>query len=775
MKDVFKQLLKLRWEGRRTENPELVRAQFAALSRLIPLMYFILVANAWVLAATFRGLAPLTHTVYAVLALTLVSALRLLRWWKQRHAEVTAKDARHELRRTNLVAALLCVAFLGWGFALFPYGDAFAKAHVAFYISVSMLSCMFCLIHTRPASLIIGALGGTGFVVFFASTGVPVLVGMATNVALVAAAAVVVVLIQNRDFAHMVNARTESRRRELEQARLLRMIDDMPVAVMTVNPRTFDIDYVNKTSRQTIGRIEHLLPVKASELVGTSIDVFHRHPEHQRRILANPANLPHRTRITVGPEVLDLQVTAISGADGSYLGPMLTWAIVTKEVEAERQILQLAHHDTLTGLPNRTTFQKAVETALSRPDAPRALLLVDLDGFKTVNDTRGHRAGDELLRMVAARLAEACSAPDVVLARLGGDEFAVLLPDNDRSHAESLAAAVVASLSAPYTLDGDRQVRIGASIGIALASLHGQDGETLMLHADMALYAAKAAGRGAARVFSHEMETRAQDRLQMEHMLREALKQPNRLFVFYQPIVDVASGRITAREALLRWHDPVRGWIPPSEFVPVAEGSALIDELGMFVLERACMCASGWTDAARVAVNVSASQLGKGKLVEAVQRALAAARMAPVRLELEITETALMNREAEGIAELRQLRDMGVRIALDDFGTGYSSLAHLRAFPFDKIKIDGSFVRDSVHRPDCAAVVRAVAELGSRLGVTTVAEGVETASQLQCVRQEGCTEVQGYLFGRPAPDPLDAAALQVLNEVRHNPGKREEA
>ena len=303
------------------------------------------------------------------------------------------------------------------------------------------------------------------------------------------------------------------------------------------------------------------------------------------------------------------------------------------------------------------------------------------------------------------------------------------------------------------------------SVGIALAPEHGADSETLLLHADIALYAAKAAGRGASRLFSAAMEARMQERVRLENHLREALRQRDRLFVFYQPIVDLASGRVTTREALMRWHHPSRGWNAPGEFIPVAESGGLIDELGLFVLRRACQSAAGGADGTRVAVNVSAGQLGKGSLVPAVQDALAATGLAAGRLEIEVTETALLNHEAEGIAELRRLREMGVRIALDDFGTGYSSLAHLRAFPFDKIKIDGTFVRDAVDRPDCAAVVRAVAELGSRLGVATVAEGVETQAHLERIRLEGCTEVQGYLFGRPAPDAGDAARIAALDET----------
>ncbi|MBN9277953.1 MAG: GGDEF domain-containing protein, partial [Hyphomicrobium sp.] len=284
---------------------------------------------------------------------------------------------------------------------------------------------------------------------------------MAVNALLVTCALLVVVLIQSRDFARMVNAQTYARRREQEQSRLLRMIDDMPVAVMTVEPDTLIINYANETSKQLIGSIEHLLPIKADTLVGTCIDVFHRHPEHQRKLLADPANLPHKARIKLGPEVLDLQVSAVNDDDGSYIGPMLSWAIVTKEVEAENRIRHLAHYDTLTGLPNRTTFHEQLAATFATRDNRNALLFIDLDGFKLINDTQGHRVGDLLLQQVANRLRAACTAPGVLIGRLGGDEFAVLLPHDNADETAVFADALVESLGAPYHLDVYRRLQIG--------------------------------------------------------------------------------------------------------------------------------------------------------------------------------------------------------------------------------------------------------------------------------------------------------------------------
>ncbi|WP_253200986.1 putative bifunctional diguanylate cyclase/phosphodiesterase [Sphingomonas quercus] len=429
---------------------------------------------------------------------------------------------------------------------------------------------------------------------------------------------------------------------------------------------------------------------------------------------------------------------------------MLTLAIVTKEVEAERHIWHLARYDALTQLANRSTFHEALRRHLEAR-LPAALLFIDLDGFKLVNDTRGHRAGDRLLVQVADRLRSICEAPGASLARLGGDEFAVLIPHSEDADARALAVRVIGLLSEPYDLDPG-QVRIGASVGIALAPEQGETGELLLARADIALYAAKSAGKGVALVFAPEMEARIQERVLLEGQLREALQDRQGLSVFYQPIVSIKTGQVTAREALVRWYHPVRGWIPPSEFVPVAEQSGLIDALGEFVLTTACRDAALWEDGARVAVNVSAAQLGRDLVAQHILSALVNSRLAPDRLEVEVTETALLDEGRDVIGDLRRIRALGVRVALDDFGTGFSSLAHLRLFPFDKIKIDGSFVKEATSRPDCAAIVRAVADLGRRLGVTTVAEGVETRAQYACVREEGCTEVQGYLIGRPAPN-----------------------
>jgi len=460
---------------------------------------------------------------------------------------------------------------------------------------------------------------------------------------------------------------------------------------------------------------------------------------------------------------LDCYSAPVLDRSGHNYGRILAFRDITESRLAQSHIRHLAHYDSLTELANRHTFQAQLEERLSNRNEGFGLLFVDLDGFKLINDTQGHSIGDELLRQVADRLRSAFKKPNVFIARLGGDEFAGIVPDVSPDRAIELGDSLIELLSAPYRLEGERQLQIGASVGIALAPEHGEEAGTLLSRADIALYAAKAAGKGTACLFSADMEIRIQQKAHLEANLRAALDSEEGLFVFYQPIVDIATGKVTGREALMRWHLPEYGWISPGEFIPVAEQSGLIDKLGTFVLHRACRDAVRWEDGARVAVNISANQLGKGTLAQLVLSALMKSGLPPDRLEIEVTETALLGDEQLTISDLRRVRSLGVRVALDDFGTGYSSLAHLRLFPFDKIKIDGSFVKDAIEQPECAAVVRAIADLGRRLGVTTVAEGVETRSHLECIRDEGCSEFQGFLYGRPMPTDEDAPIVAALN------------
>ncbi|MFL9709417.1 putative bifunctional diguanylate cyclase/phosphodiesterase [Methylobacillus sp. Pita1] len=748
------------------DNPELLYAKYTELSHFIPLPYSILVANSWVLAISFIGAAPTGMTLYIAAFLSAICIARTMVWWRNRNLALTHEKTLREIRRTNRVAAIMTLAFLTWAMILFTHGDTYSQSQVIFFLAISLISTIFCLIHLPSAVLIVAGIMTVFFTSFLAVINVLALKAMAVNILLVLVAAVIIILIQSRDFARMTTAKAELRRQLREQEKLLHMLDDMPVAAMTIDLDTFRIDYANATSIDLIKGIEHLLPVKAENLLGAPIEAFHKFPQYRRRLLADPANLPHTSRIRLGPEIVEVHISAVRDNEGRYVAPMVTWAIITKEVEAEKQILQLAHYDPLTKFSNRGRFYEQLMDSLQAPDSRVGILFIDLDGFKLVNDSRGHLVGDTLLKQVADRFRRytASHGGCKTIGRLGGDEFAVLMEHNAPRQAEALAASLIDIITAPFHLGEDINVNIGASIGIALAPQHGATAELLLARADIALYAAKAAGKCTFKMFSVDMEQRIQEHNYLELSLRMALEHDENLFVFYQPIIDIETGQVTTREALVRWYHPQRGWIPPEEFIPVAEQIGLIGRLSHFVIHRACNDESRWEEQVGVAVNISANLIGKGILADMVQSALAASGLSPSRLELEITETALLNHAETGIEELRQLRSTDVRIALDDFGTGYSSLAHLRVFPFDKIKIDGSFVRDAVTRSDCAAVVKAIADLGKRLNVVTVAEGVETTEQLDLVRAEGCMTAQGYLYGYPMPTEEYAEQVEQLNQ-----------
>ncbi len=441
---------------------------------------------------------------------------------------------------------------------------------------------------------------------------------------------------------------------------------------------------------------------------------------------------------------------------------------ITERIEAERRMRHLALHDYLTGLPNRLLFDERLAAAVADTTARRgqvALLCIDLDDFKGVNDTLGHPAGDELLRQVAERLSRVVGRGDLV-ARLGGDEFAILQHGVEGPEAAAaLAAQVTAALAAPFRIT-EQEVFCSATVGIALSGGQAVEPGDLLRHADIALFAAKAAGRGGFRFFSPELNARLHERKLIEARLRVALENRS-LQLAYQPQYALRTGRLVGVEALVRWHDPELGQVPPDRFVAVAEDSAQILELGEFVLYEACAQAARWRAAGlpigRIAVNLSPAQFAYQDLVDMVGRTLRATGLPAEALELEITEGTLMRDRRGAIATLEALHALGVTIALDDFGTGYSSLAYLKRFPLDKLKIDRSFVADIPDDPDDVAIARTIITLGKTLGLTVLAEGVETPAQRDFLLQEGCDEAQGYLFARP----LTAEQLEaILREDR---------
>jgi diguanylate cyclase (GGDEF)-like protein len=453
----------------------------------------------------------------------------------------------------------------------------------------------------------------------------------------------------------------------------------------------------------------------------------------------------------VEQQLQDGRIISVISAPLSTGGGVTIHMDVTEKRNSEKQIAFLAHHDALTGLANRVQLHEHIESRLKHErDEGFALLCLDLDHFKDINDTLGHSIGDSLLCAVSSRLLQLVRDTDLV-SRTGGDEFSIVQSGTKQTiaAAAALAARVVEALSVPFDL-GEHHVVIGASVGIAIAPDDGDDADRLLKNADMALYQSKDDGRGKFHFFKSEMDDEAQARRILELELRKAVS-AGEFEVFYQPIVNLEQDEISGFEALLRWNHPTRGLVPPDAFIPLAEETGLIVAIGEWVIRQACVEALTWPSDLRVAVNVSPVQVRSKNLVPAIMSALATTGLRADRLEVEITEAVLMFNDDVTLTVLHQLRSLGVRISMDDFGTGYSSLSYLRSFPFDKIKIDRSFVRDLIEKPDSIAIIRAVTGLGHSFGITTTAEGVETQGQLDQMRAEGCTEVQGYFYSKPRP------------------------
>ncbi|MGA2894427.1 MAG: EAL domain-containing protein [Xanthobacteraceae bacterium] len=490
-------------------------------------------------------------------------------------------------------------------------------------------------------------------------------------------------------------------------------------------------------------------------------DFLDREPEDYRAGNLAAQTLGKVTSLIVeGKEGREVLVTTSPTPDGGWVA---THEDITERRKNEAKIAYMAQHDALTDLPNRVQLYERLRQMLARPKRGEsvAVFCLDLDRFKDVNDAHGHPVGDLLLQSVARRLRQCIRDADMV-ARLGGDEFAIVQAGASQpTDATSLASRLIEVIGAPYEIGG-RQVTIDLSIGIALAPDDGQDPERLLKNADLALYRAKSDGCGLYRFFEPEMDARMQARRALEIDLREAIAN-GEFELFYQPLIDLQTEHVTGFEALIRWHHPERGLIPPLEFIPLAEETGLIGPIGDWVLRQACAEAATWPSDVKIAVNLSPVQFKNKSLLLSVVSALAASGLSASRLELEITESVMLQDGNTTLAILHELRGLGVRISMDDFGTGYSSLSYLRKFPFDKIKIDQSFIFDMSDHSESLAVVRAVIAMGSGLGIATTAEGVETPEQFKQLKLEGCTEVQGYLFSRPQPAAEVKGLLASIN------------
>jgi diguanylate cyclase (GGDEF)-like protein/PAS domain S-box-containing protein len=536
---------------------------------------------------------------------------------------------------------------------------------------------------------------------------------------------------------------TEMKQRE-ESFRLL--FESNPAPMFVYSPESETITAINGAAAEHFG-----LDLQISPGIPTST-IFDRQEWNEAR-LALRGDAPIRERIwrqiRSDGKLLESILFARETGFGDTASIIVCVFDVTEQRRAEARIAHMARHDELTGLANRAQCRETLGTLmlkLGRSQGGIGLLAIDLDYFKAVNDTFGHLSGDALLELAAERMV-AIAPPGALVARLGGDEFAVVLSDIQQS--ADVAQQLVDVLSQPFLIE-DNRIHIGASVGVARAPADAQDVETLIRFADLALYAAKSERRGSVAHFVPEMDVAARERRLLENDLREAVLTGG-LEVHYQPLIDLNTNHVEGYEALLRWRHPTRGSIHPDQFIPVAEETGLIDMIGQFVLRAACEQAVKWPDDKKIAVNVSPVQFRSSNLLMIVTQALAASGLTPSRLEIEITEAVLIEKNTQVSATMNALRTLGVGISMDDFGTGYSSLSYLMNYPFTKIKIDKSFIDGLDTKPNSQAIVRAIIGLGGSLGMTVTAEGIEQSGVLEYLRSEGCSQGQGYLFGAACP------------------------
>jgi diguanylate cyclase (GGDEF)-like protein/PAS domain S-box-containing protein len=553
---------------------------------------------------------------------------------------------------------------------------------------------------------------------------------------------------------------TEQRQLERERDRNREFLDTiinavpMPIVVKSVHDRRYvmvneaGVDYFDVARERFVGATAaDIWPVETAELIA-SHDEDVLQSAHYIYFADHAINTPGK-----GSRIVTSKGLAIRDRNGAPQYLLSVIEDITERKRSEAQIVYMAHHDLLTALPNRAFFMEKLEEAgarLRRWGEPFTVLILDLDRFKTVNDSLGHPAGDALLKETATRLKTALRETDV-LARLGGDEFAIIQVGeiDQRDGAARLAQRIIELVRAPYVIEGSA-VGIGTSIGIAVAPADGSEPTQLIKNADLALYRGKSQGRNGFCFFDVEMTRQADARHQLENDLRDAMTR-SEFELFYQPIVDIATCRLRGAEALVRWRHPQRGLVPPDQFIPLAEETGLINALGEWVVQKACADAAAWPKPLKVSVNLSALQFRNSNLLDVILCALVDSGLPPDRLELEITESVLLESDTDPLAVIRRLKNIGVSLALDDFGTGYSSLSYLTKFPFDKIKIDKSFTQQLTKRAECAAIISSVRALGIGLNMLTVAEGVETEQQLTLLRAAGVDLAQGYLFGRPCP------------------------
>ncbi|MDD1534845.1 MULTISPECIES: putative bifunctional diguanylate cyclase/phosphodiesterase [unclassified Bradyrhizobium] len=635
------------------DNPDLMRAQFGAFSKQVPLLYFILMSNTIAVAYTYVNVAPDWLTMIVPGVLTVLAGLRGYWWLRQRHLVRSDADILRNLRATNWLTLPISAGFTAWSFALYPYGDPFAKSQVAFYMAVTVIGCIFSLMHLRSAALIVTLIVDVPYVLFFFATGEPTLKATAVNNLLVSGAMVTVLFIYYRDFADLVASR--------------------------------------------------------------------------KSLLAQQA--------------------------------------ATQALSDEN--FRLANLDSLTELPNRRRFFAELSSAFA--DAERrhvrvAVGIIDLDGFKPINDNYGHSVGDRVLIEAGRRIREVCEGfgpQRVEFARLGGDEFGLIVcGDPDDADLTRLGERIASQIKLPYHLD-TAHTGLSCSIGFASFPNSATTSEALYECADYALYHAKRHQRGRTVIFSSELEAEIRSRGVIENLLRTSDFGAEMELVF-QPIVDAMSEHTAGFETLARWHSPRLGWVSPADFIPAAERIGLIRPLTQALLARALATAKTWPEDLRLSFNLSAHDVCAAEGILPLISIIEKSGLSPRRIDFEITETAVTFDFVRAQQSIATLKAMGCGISLDDFGTGYSSLSHVHRLPLDKIKVDRSFVAEINENPVSHKIIKSLAGLCDDMEIACVVEGVETRAQLDSLRRLGCDFIQGYYFAKPMP--ADAIAEYLANE-----------
>ncbi len=740
------------------DSAEVRARHLQTVTRLTPLMVGANLLNATALLVAFRDRAASPFTLAWAGLLLVWCALGLRAWWQGRHRPVQRVSPRG-IHRATVGAAVLGGVWASVAVAWFPGATHDQQLLLSALVLGMMCGGAFALAAIPQAAMAyIGVLGAGAQWVLLLVDG-PV-IGFMQCLLIVYC---VILVSSTLSAARVATARLQSEREAGRQKQLVSLLlrdfeehsaDVLwatgPTGLLThVSPRLSSALGSSVKALQATGLIEALQLRKAGADAESHLAALRQALDKGQAFRERV--LPVKT--SSGLRWWSLAGKPVHDEAGHHAGWRGVISDVTQVRETHRRLAYLAHFDSLTGLANRLELRERLARMIApepgRPERRTALMCLDVDHFKAINDTLGHAAGDAVLAEVGRRL-QACLRQDDLAARLGGDEFALVITDvRDDEQLESLARRVVQVMCQPCDVAG-RQVGLGTSIGIAVAPDHGSTLDELMGNADLALYAAKDAGRGRYELFVPRLGDRHRRRVAIEQALRGAVHR-DEMHLHWQPRVDIAGWRVAGAEVLLRWQHPELGRIAPDEFIPIAEESGLIVEIGSWVMQRACVHAAQLPLPLGVSVNVSPAQLLREDFAISVRRALDQAGLPPDRLEVEVTESLFMDSSPLALANLHALREMGVRIALDDFGTGYSSLAYLRRFPFDTLKIDRAFVRELMTRHDARAIVKTILELAQTLGMSTIAEGVEEPAQLALLREAGCGAIQGFMVARPMP------------------------